>query len=139
MYLREALADANDGDTVVDRCTRESFLKGDYENISVSLTASISIEWGTIPAEPKVLTVNEALEQTRYNRNHEVAQMGAFSNGFYVGDKNGQLKEWLNHKELRKMAEDFSNCDVKLLWPSNIYEYQDRFKALLDKLKEAKQ
>ena len=99
--------------------------------------------WQIIPAEQKVLNAHDyiasqqGLKYLKSYREREIA-IDWGKSGFDHGDKNGQLKEWLNHKELREAVEDFSHCDVKLLWPSNIYEYQDRFKALLDKLKEAK-
>ena len=89
-----------------------------------------------IPAEPKVLTFREWYFGFDEKKNSRTKQ--DIEEGFNSGDENGQLREWLRHKELRKMVEDFNRCDLKLLWPSNINEYQDRFKTLLDKLKEAK-
>ena len=139
MYLREALASASDGDTLIDKCTRESFFKGVYGNINVSLTASISIEWVVIPVESKVLNASEIRTKVTHEDPHNTE---SYRKLMYAcaeyGIENGQLKEWLRHKELRETVEDFNQQLIGFLSPSIVREYRDRFKALLDKLKEAK-
>ncbi len=59
-----------------------------------------------IPAEPKVLSAEDMLcHMDDFDKNHEddIVKYGE------AMDQNGQLKQWLNHKELREAAERCKN------------------------------
>lgn len=137
MNLKEAFERANDGDTLVDNHSTATFLKGDYKNIMVSLVASFSIGWEVIPAEPKVLSEDEAFERDevqdmiggneKWNHGCEVG----YRTGFQDGDKNGQLKEWLNHKELREAVSALINSIVYASWANmDFLDYREYVKMI---------
>jgi hypothetical protein len=56
--------------------------------------------------EPKVLTADESWENIDYAFSSMDLNETIYKDGFEKGDKNGQLKQWLNHKELREAVEE---------------------------------
>jgi len=108
MTLSEACENANDGDTLIFN-NRNQYEYHEGVNFAIGCKAAISRKWKIIPAEPKVLTGEQWHDKNyspdsamadEYNQEHMI-------HAFYEGDQNGQLKQWLNHKELRKLAESW--------------------------------
>jgi hypothetical protein len=60
-----------------------------------------------IPAEPVVLSAEESLKEYLSGKDVFKGEQFLFKAGFYRGEKNGQLKQWLNHKPLREAVERF--------------------------------
>jgi len=88
-----------------------------FRTINDSLTVKISVEimnkkGEIIPAEPKVLTAEEWIIEKFGNDSDYQKKDFIFS--FNGGEKN----QWLNHKELRKAAEEFVKHYPKSNYPS---------------------
>ena len=141
MQLKEAFERANDGDKVYCGVTQGNFcvIKRDGKtpkHIQLSVKAALSDQWQIIPGDPKVLNASEIRTKVTHEDPNNTE---SYRKLMYVcaeyGIENGQLKEWLNHKELRETVEDFTQQLIGFLSPSIVREYRDRFKALLDELK----
>ena len=140
MTLQEAVYKMSPGDTFkpikeglsVMKMQKSGFLLNDKGNNLIMSADAMEIEGQIMPAEPKVLTAEEM-----YNKElkfHTCSTVNTLRHGEAM-DKNGQLKQWLGHKELRETVEEFSNFEPEFLCPSIVCEYQGRLKTLLYKLK----
>lgn len=56
-------------------------------------------DWVIVSAEPNILDFQEWWES------NDITGCGTAKPSFEAGDKNGQLKQWINHKELREAVE----------------------------------
>ena len=91
------------------------FISENNGNLGMSVKVCFSDKWQIKRAEPKVLTAGDYIKTEiglrffKTNR-EELIAMNWGKSGFKNGDKNGQLKEWLRHKELREaVAGVFTN------------------------------
>jgi hypothetical protein len=102
MTLQEAVGKSKDNDLIKHHSVFGlEFMKKHHEDYKVSVFRAIGRKWQIIPAEPKVLSVDEWEESVDLD---DYSIQGAFE----TGDQNGQLKQWLNHKELRERVEKFT-------------------------------
>lgn len=131
MTFFEALEKAKDGDTV-QRSTDEGVyyvIKGKVDSQVFSVQFLMEEKWQIIPAEPKVFSVNEMLEKSfppdTKMSDYSKGNMKYFGTKMY---KKGSEEQWLNHKELRKAAENLRICP-----PNEISKAHDLLlKALLN-------
>ena len=112
MTLQEAIYKMSPGDifkptdggfSVLEMRKSGSLLNDRGDNLAMSADA-MKTEGQIIPAGPKVLTFREWFSCFDETKNRTAKE--DTKDGFNAGDKNGQLREWLNHKELREMAEN---------------------------------
>lgn len=118
MKLREALERAKNGDKIKraawegdQHFTKDEVLSHDV-NVTLGVNDAISNDWKVIKAEPKVLTPDEVIKKVLLCEPHTITRqmmtihVSYFELLAHEAHQNGQLKEWLNHKELREAAEN---------------------------------
>lgn len=127
LTLAEAYDAACDDDLLICGEFRIAERKDNIKHHNIPFKAVYTRKWSVGEAEPKVLTTTEYLGKIG-------AEPDFSDTGYHFdqGDKNGQLKQWLNHKELRELCEDLfnqlSNEEVTLVsWIS-------RYKRIIKKI-----
>lgn len=103
MTLQEAFEKAKKGQRI-EHPTEASFIKNDTPPpFDLSYKSAIEKKWQIIPAEPNVLSAEDYI----MSKSFPYSEYNDIREAFKSGDKNGQLKQWINHKELRGAAEQF--------------------------------
>ncbi len=87
-----------------------------YGALALSFKQIQSNKWQIKRAKPKVLSSEEWMyKNSGYGPGYWDYSFPAeyCVNAFKAGNKNGQLKQWLNHKELREHAEKLTDFSVR--------------------------
>jgi len=120
MTLQEIFEKCNPGDTVQGKglhlIMKDNGALYYKHNEAINETPALLVkhdflkkEWKIIPAEPKVLSADEIFNNhpgwTLYD--NDIISLNSFESIYKIVDQNGQLKQWLNHKELREVCQGF--------------------------------
>ncbi len=99
-----------DGEYTPVGLKKSGFYQATAHNLKTSFTQEyMNLEGQIIPAEPKVFSAVE-IAKACLKSNGRGINPSAFEISLITeGDKNGQLREWLKHTELREAVEECNN------------------------------
>ena len=137
MTLQEAIIKSNPGDQIhgkglkfimKDNGALYYTTEGESQELACLMKRDFqSNGWIVVPAEPKVLGEKEHWKASSFAPNLD--NRGYFKLGHRDGKEDGQLEQWLNHKELRKAVESFVEY-FNHLDGSNVVMFRNALKNL---------
>lgn len=102
MTFENAVNSSEPNDRLVNEPWFQDFKKSVWKETVLQGACALSDKWQVKKEEPEVLTYHEW--NKRWNEKYRSEKPG-YHQVYEAGDKNGQLKEWLNHKELREASQ----------------------------------